>query len=255
MPDAYHLQYNGMTLTYPGWNGYVVYEAPSYHTLTLQTDGNGTLSATTLTGRAGDTAALTPTYNTYYRFDDYSVTGGNIAGDTFTFGNEDATAQANFKVNSFTASGRWLMPYTSTASTTRLDLTEVSLCQYKTPNVPDNFLVAATASCNGASRSTNSAWRGGACSGYKLSFAAISHNYTRGSSTTGGCTGATYANSTKINGVTAGGSYHWTGTVTIPAGNTTTTGLFKASFTGKGNGDRFTDVNTGTTWTATGIAP
>lgn len=120
---------------------------------------------------------------------------------------------------------------------------------------PQDMSNTATASCDGESRSTSSAWRGGACSGYKLSFAAISHNYNRVNAITGGCTGATYVGSTKVNGVTAGGSYHWQGTVTIPAGSTTTTGLFKASFTGKGNGNRFTDANTGTTWTATGIAP
>lgn len=106
MPDTYKLQYDGMTLTYPGWNGYVSYEAaPSYYTLTLQTDGHGTLTAETLTGYPGDTITLTPKYNTYYRFNNYSNTGGSIAGNVFTFGDSDATAQANFKVNAFTASG------------------------------------------------------------------------------------------------------------------------------------------------------
>ena len=106
MSDIYKLQYNGMTLAYPGWDGYVAMP-PSYRTLTLQTDGHGTLTATTLTGLPGDTVTLTPTYNTYYRFNNYSVTGGTIAGNTFTFGNEDATAQANFKVNYFTARGNF----------------------------------------------------------------------------------------------------------------------------------------------------
>lgn len=106
MSDIYKLQYNGMTLDYPGWNGYIAYnDIPSYRTLTLQTDGHGTLTATTLSGLPGDTVTLTPTYNTYYRFNNYSVTGGTIAGNTFTFGNEDATAKANFKVNYFTATG------------------------------------------------------------------------------------------------------------------------------------------------------
>lgn len=108
MADIYKLQYMNNTLTYPGWNGYVQYEdAPSYYTLTLQTDGHGTLIATTLTGYPGDTITLSPTYNTYYRFNNYSVTGGTIAGNTFTFGSEDATAQANFKVNYFTATGKF----------------------------------------------------------------------------------------------------------------------------------------------------
>ena len=108
MSDTYKLQYGDNTLTYPGWNGFVSYEdVPSFYTLTLQTDGHGTLSATTLTGFPGDTVSLSPTYNTYYRFNNYSVTGGTITDNMFTFGNEDATAQANFKVNYFTATGNF----------------------------------------------------------------------------------------------------------------------------------------------------
>ena len=77
---------------------------PSY-TLTLQTDGHGTLTANKITGYAGDTVTLTPTYNTYYRFNNYSNTGGSINGNTFTFGNGNATAKANFKTNTFTVTG------------------------------------------------------------------------------------------------------------------------------------------------------
>ena len=152
MPDAYHLQYNGMTLTYPGWNGYMGYEAPAYHTLTLQTDGNGTLSATSLTGLPGDTVTLTPTYNTYYRFNNYSVTGGNIAGDTFTFGNEDATAQANFKVNNFYVSGRFTHITNLTASGNRSVTSD--FYAYKTyasgnASIPPEFYVTKTSYQNG----------------------------------------------------------------------------------------------------------
>lgn len=73
--------------------------------LTLETDGHGTLSADILSGFAGDTVTLSPTYNTYYRFSGYDCTGGTIEGNTFTFGEEDATAKANFKTNNFTARG------------------------------------------------------------------------------------------------------------------------------------------------------
>ena len=100
------LVWNG-TETTGVWNGEVVWGSSPYHTLTLLTDGNGTLTAETLTGYPGDTVALTPTYNTYYRFDNYSNTGGSIDGNVFTFGDSDATVQANFKVNAFTASGGW----------------------------------------------------------------------------------------------------------------------------------------------------
>ena len=74
--------------------------------LTLQTDGHGTLTATSITGRPGDTVTLTPTYNTYYRFSGYQTTGGTINGNTYTFGTAtNQTAKANFKTNNFTACG------------------------------------------------------------------------------------------------------------------------------------------------------
>ena len=79
---------------------------PSY-TLTLQNDGHGTLTANKVTGYAGDTVTLSPSYNTYYRFNNYSVTGGSVNGNTFTFGNGNATAKANFKVNNVTITGVW----------------------------------------------------------------------------------------------------------------------------------------------------
>ena len=78
---------------------------PVVYNLTLQTDGHGTLTANKVTGYAGDTVSLYTAYNTYYRFNNYSVTGGTINGNTFTFGSNDATAKANFKTNTFTVTG------------------------------------------------------------------------------------------------------------------------------------------------------
>ena len=78
------------------------------YTLTLQTDGHGTLAASKTTGYAGDTVTLTPTNNTYYRFNNYQCTGGSIVGNTFTFGAQNATAKANFNTNTVTASGTWV---------------------------------------------------------------------------------------------------------------------------------------------------
>lgn len=78
---------------------------PNTYTLTLQTDGHGTLTANKITGHVGDTVTLTPTYNTYYRFNNYQNTGGSISNNTFTFGAQNATAKANFKTNNFTAIG------------------------------------------------------------------------------------------------------------------------------------------------------
>ena len=79
---------------------------PKY-TLTLETDGHGTLSASSLTGREGDTVTLTAIHDDYYRAGNISVTGGTLNGNTFTFGNQDATARATFVTNSFTVSGEF----------------------------------------------------------------------------------------------------------------------------------------------------
>lgn len=107
MADTYKLQYNGMTLTYPGWNGCVSYEAaPAFKTLTLYHSEGGTLTANELTGYPGDTINLSTAYNTYWRFSGYQWTGdGELSNNTYTFGNEDASICACYKPNAFTASG------------------------------------------------------------------------------------------------------------------------------------------------------
>jgi hypothetical protein len=106
MPDTYKLQYDGMTLTYPGWNGCVSYEAQSFKTLTLLNSEGGSLTANTLTGYPGDTINLSTAYNTYWRFSGYQLTGdGSLVGNDYTFGTEDATICACFKPNAFTATG------------------------------------------------------------------------------------------------------------------------------------------------------
>ena len=108
MSDIYKLQYNGMTLAYPGWNGYVCYENQSFKTLTLLNSEGGTLTANTLTGYPGDTINLSTAYNTYWRFSGYQWTGdGSLVGNDYTFGTEDATICACFKPNAFTATGGW----------------------------------------------------------------------------------------------------------------------------------------------------
>lgn len=165
MSDVFKIQYNGMTLAYPGWNGYIAYnDIPSYRTLTLQTDGHGTLTATTLTGLPGDTVTLTPTYNTYYRFNNYSVTGGTIAGNTFTFGNEDATAQANFKVNYFTATGGFEKGSNVTAtrgSSNNTDTTTNIAAKYATHG-------AHTGAIPTSWYSTSNRWKPNNASAYKI---------------------------------------------------------------------------------------
>lgn len=67
-----------------------------YH-LTLQTNSSGgTLTAPVTGATAGSTVSLTASPNYDYVFDNYSVTGATINGDTLTFGEQDCTAKANF---------------------------------------------------------------------------------------------------------------------------------------------------------------
>ena len=108
MSDIYKLQYGGMTLAYPGWNGYVCYEAaPAYKTLTLCASNGGTLTADTITGMPGDTIELAPTYDTYWRLSGYAKAGdGTLSNNTYTFGEDDEQiVSAYFKPNAFTATG------------------------------------------------------------------------------------------------------------------------------------------------------
>lgn len=108
MSEIYKLQYNGMTLAYPGWNGYVSYEAaPAYKTLTLCAGEGGTLTADNITGMPGDTVTLSPIYDTYWRFSGYAKAGdGTLSNNTYTFGEDnEQIVSAYFKKNSFTATG------------------------------------------------------------------------------------------------------------------------------------------------------
>lgn len=66
------------------------------YSLTLQNDGNGTLAAGKTTGYYNDTTILTPTPNDYYAFANYSVTGGSISNNTYTWAASNGTVKANF---------------------------------------------------------------------------------------------------------------------------------------------------------------
>lgn len=101
------LYYSGTALKEMYLGNNIVFQNKHPLFITFETDGNGTLTGNTVTGYAGDTVELTTAYNTYYRFSGYDVTGGNIDGNTFTFGAEDATVYAAFKPNAFTATGNF----------------------------------------------------------------------------------------------------------------------------------------------------
>lgn len=104
MSDIFKLQYNGRTLAYPGWNGYVSYDKPiSFSNLSVTNDGHGSLTASVYSGYQNDTATLTPTPNTHYQFSGYTLDGGgSITNNTYTFGDTDGTAKAWFSAKHYT---------------------------------------------------------------------------------------------------------------------------------------------------------
>lgn len=90
------VMWNGVETT-GVWNGEVVWGVPPYYTLTLQTDGHGTLTANKLSGYPNDTSVLSYTANSNYAFSGYSLEGGgSIQNNTYTFGNEDGIVKAWF---------------------------------------------------------------------------------------------------------------------------------------------------------------
>ena len=79
------------------YNGHRLYRViPDPRYLTLQTDGNGIISADALSGYSGDTITLSNTAHDGYLFSGYSVTGASLNGSTVTLNNQDATAKAWF---------------------------------------------------------------------------------------------------------------------------------------------------------------
>ena len=143
------------------YNGHYLYRViPDPYILTLQTDGHGTLTADKITGYAGDTVTLTPTNNTYYRFKNYQSTGGSIVDNTFTFGDSDATVQANFSANAFTASGSFETgQYIAGSYTGRFQGnagSSFALTTYHTDNVPASWY------------STNNRWNPSNASEYSI---------------------------------------------------------------------------------------
>lgn len=70
--------------------------------LTLIQSNGGTITASNLTGYAGDISNLSYTANPNYYFQNWSNTGGNIQGNTFTYDEGNASIQGNFVQMSIT---------------------------------------------------------------------------------------------------------------------------------------------------------
>ena len=270
MSDIYKLQYNGMTLAYPGWNGYVSYEAaPAFKTLTLCASNGGTLTADTITGMPGDTIELAPTYDTYWRLSGYEVYGdGSVSDNTYTFGNDDEQiVSAYFKPNAFTATGNFdkgsdIVCRKSGNGTTNTNVSEkYALHVSHTGDVPASWY------------STSNRWNPSNASAYKISltakmtFTASGDYQTRAPSY---CTATTVVGSTNnqnqsysfnSNSQIAPVTFTYSKTVT-----STTQSTYGVSAHLQANGYRVNSVDrtsimtykaTGTTgtWSATGYAP
>lgn len=94
MPDSYKIQYDGMTVTYPGWNGYLACNSLAPYNITYTNDGHGTVTGP-LSAYGGDVVTLTSTSNQYYTSNGYDVTGGIINGNELTV-NDECTVYGKF---------------------------------------------------------------------------------------------------------------------------------------------------------------
>lgn len=64
-------------------------------TVTTSTDGNGTMTASPMSGFSGTTVSLSNTPNAGYNFVNYDLTGATITGNQFIM-NNDVTAKVNY---------------------------------------------------------------------------------------------------------------------------------------------------------------
>lgn len=248
-------------------NGEVVWGVPPYYTLTLQTDGHGTLTADTLTGYPGDVVNLTTAYNTYWRFSGYQLTGdGTLSNNTYTFGEDDAAICACYKKNAFTASGGFEKGSDKTTEASQSNTAPntiigplYAITAYRTSNVPTAWYA------------TSNRWKPNGASGYKITLNPKAHSQVQtpiNNKVTQSLAFVTMIGSTQSN----------LQTVTANAGNTTThlnynktitsTSQTNYSISGymkprpRGTATRvynatakYFSSQTSGTWTATGYAP
>lgn len=263
------LMLNGIETT-GVYNGNIVWgnNTQQAKTLTLYHSEGGTLTADTLTGYPGDSVNLTTAYNTYWRFSGYQLTGdGTLNGNTYTFGNVDASICACYKVNAFTASGGFEKG--SNVSVSRWQSTgdranvpaKYAIQSYHTSNVPASWY------------SNSNRWRPSNASAYSISLNPITRtDVSVGANSMGNAKGATayyclYIGDKVTNGQnfsrTSTGSQTFTYSKSV-TNSTQTTYYISGWVNAWGNGIRSrqaygtsTYVANGTTgtWVATGYAP
>lgn len=91
--SGFSLAFNNKTLLN---NSKEMFWERNIYQVTTSTDGNGTMTASPMSGFSGTNVTLSNTPNANYSFASYSVTGATLTGDQFTL-NNDVTARANFK--------------------------------------------------------------------------------------------------------------------------------------------------------------
>ena len=107
--------------------------------ITYLTDGHGTLTGPEI-AIPGEEIQLSPQYNDYYRFNNYEVSGGTIT-DNKLIATGPCTVKANFKLNSFVASGSFESNPANSAPKYNSFTSITSYCKkgYNTDNVPSSY--------------------------------------------------------------------------------------------------------------------
>ena len=272
MSDIYKLQYDGMTLAYPGWNGYVCYEKPAGYPITYLSDEHVSVTGDDLYIPGSEGLQLQSSYDQYYRID-YEITNGEIV-DGLLVPSGPCTVYAKDKINYFTATGNFEKG--SNVSISKYDATG-------TTNVPAKYAlyVGHTGDIPSSWYETSNRWKPSNASAYYITLD-VKMNLTgtgSGYQAVGGyMAGNAYATGVCLVGTTASNSQSWS-CGGKPASTRTFNGKYsktvnstvqdvnyglsaKLSVNAKKDYNKHqaataTYVAAGTTgtWTATGIAP
>lgn len=259
MSDIYKLQYNGMTLAYPGWNGYVCYEKPAGYPITYLSDEHVSVTGDDLYIPGSEGLQLQSSYDPYYRID-YEITNGEIV-DGLLVPSGPCTVYAKDKINYFTATGNFEK---GSDTATRPNSTGATAV-----NVSEKYAlhVEHTGDIPSSWYATSNRWIPSNASSYsitlnpKMTFTLFEAR--RGTAST--AIGVSLIGSTQSNSQTFGSTWNSTIDVyynkTITTTTQTTYGV-SARLLGKGATNpsyhsyaKYVANGTTGTWTATGIAP
>ena len=226
--------------------------------ITYIVETGGTLTGDTdifIPGGTGVT--LTTSYDTYYRFSGYEVTGGTIENNVL-IPTGPCTAKAVYKVNEFTASGAWEKGSNVEAkwnyNRTLNVPAKYATASYKTNNVPASWYA------------TSNRWNPNGASAYQITLHPIM-KFSGGNGTTdttvANFTATTLIGSTQTQTQTFSKSMAWGATTTAQYNKTFTSDVQNVTYaiSGKVNFPRdygtamYVATGTTGTWTATGIAP